>query len=392
MVNPNFDPMMSTDNMWHGIDDTRCLTDDLDTLEDDVVALKIGKANSNHTHDDYALASDVDQLEVLVGDTSVATQIALAVVDKASENHTHSYAGSSSAGGAATSANKLNTNAGSATQPVYFENGVPKETTYTLEKSVPASAVFTDTTYTNATTSADGLMSSTDKKKLNDIADGANKTVVDSALSSTSINPVQNKTIYEMFQELSDDIANIDVSSQVSAAVSGKADKTHTHNVSDLKDVTATAAEINILDGVTVSTAQINFLANVTGDIQGQLDNKVDEDHNHNTVYYTQDQVDDLIANAVATVAKAPKSTTFTLYENAWNGSYAPYYQITSIKVTASKSKVDLYLTPSHMQSLADEGITFVASVTNNYVYIYCVGGDCPRDDYTVQVVVTECQ
>lgn len=44
---------------------------------------------------------------------------------KAATNHTHSYAGSSSAGGAATSANKLNTSAGNASQPVYFSNGVP---------------------------------------------------------------------------------------------------------------------------------------------------------------------------------------------------------------------------------------------------------------------------
>lgn len=68
----------------------------------------------------------------------------------ATSGHTHNYAGSSSAGGAATSANKLNTDAGSATQPVYFENGVPKATTYTLGKSVPSSAVFTDTHYASS--------------------------------------------------------------------------------------------------------------------------------------------------------------------------------------------------------------------------------------------------
>lgn len=69
-----------------------------------------------------------------------------ALVDsKASSGHTHSYAGSSSVGGAATSADKINTDAGSATQPVYIKDGVPKATTYTLGKSVPASAVFTDT-------------------------------------------------------------------------------------------------------------------------------------------------------------------------------------------------------------------------------------------------------
>lgn len=39
------------------------------------------------------------------------------------------------------------------------------------------------------------LVSAEDKTKLNSIAEGANKTVVDSALSSTSTNPVQNKVI-----------------------------------------------------------------------------------------------------------------------------------------------------------------------------------------------------
>lgn len=63
----------------------------------------------------------------------------------APKSHSHNYAGSSSAGGAATYANKLNTNAGSATQPVYFSGGVPVACTYTLGKSVPADAKFTDT-------------------------------------------------------------------------------------------------------------------------------------------------------------------------------------------------------------------------------------------------------
>ena len=97
--------------------------------------------------------------------------------------HTHNYAGSSSAGGPATSANKLNTNAGDATTPVYFSNGIPVACTpyssasvnysttadklgtstvggtttpiylnngvptalgYTIAKSVPSNAVFTD--------------------------------------------------------------------------------------------------------------------------------------------------------------------------------------------------------------------------------------------------------
>lgn len=44
-------------------------------------------------------------------------------------SHTHNYAGSSSAGGAATSANKLNTNAGDSNTPVYFSGGIPVKCT-----------------------------------------------------------------------------------------------------------------------------------------------------------------------------------------------------------------------------------------------------------------------
>jgi len=45
---------------------------------------------------------------------------------------------------------------GSATQPVYFSNGVPVATTYTLGKSVPSNAVFTDTTYSSKSAASGG--------------------------------------------------------------------------------------------------------------------------------------------------------------------------------------------------------------------------------------------
>lgn len=52
-----------------------------------------------------------------------------------------------------------------------------------------------DTTYSDATQSAHGLMSVNDKKKLDGITEGANKITVDSAMSSSSTNPVQNKIV-----------------------------------------------------------------------------------------------------------------------------------------------------------------------------------------------------
>ena len=52
-----------------------------------------------------------------------------------------------------------------------------------------------DTTYGNASASAAGLMTAADKKKLDGIAAGATNVAVDSALSATSTNPVQNKAV-----------------------------------------------------------------------------------------------------------------------------------------------------------------------------------------------------
>ncbi len=55
--------------------------------------------------------------------------------------------------GNASTATKLGTTTkGSATQPIYLNGGVPTPCTYTLGKSVPSNAVFTDTKYTHPTT------------------------------------------------------------------------------------------------------------------------------------------------------------------------------------------------------------------------------------------------
>lgn len=54
---------------------------------------------------------------------------------------------------------------------------------------------------TNATTSAAGLMSATDKTKLDGIEAGATKTTVDAALDAGSANPVQNKAVKAAMDE-----------------------------------------------------------------------------------------------------------------------------------------------------------------------------------------------
>lgn len=81
-----------------------------------------------------------------------------------------------------------------------------------------------NTTYTNATSSKAGLMSAADKKKLDGIAAGANKTTVDTSLSTTSTNPVRN--------------------SVVTNALNGKASTSHTHSAA----TTSTAGFMSAAD------------------------------------------------------------------------------------------------------------------------------------------------
>lgn len=83
-----------------------------------------------------------------------------------------------SAADSATTASKLSTSAGSATQPVYFKDGVPVATTYTLNKTVPSDAKFTDTNtwrgiQNNLTSdSADQSLSAAQGKVLKGMVDG----------------------------------------------------------------------------------------------------------------------------------------------------------------------------------------------------------------------------
>ena len=84
-------------------------------------------------------------------------------------------------------------------------------------------------THGAATTTTNGMMSATDKVKLDGIATGANKTVVDSALSTTSTNPVQNKVI--------------------NSALSGKANASHNHDtkyISKSLQLTADDGDVSV--------------------------------------------------------------------------------------------------------------------------------------------------
>ena len=146
---------------------------------------------------------------------------------------------------------------------------------YTIASNVPANAKFTDTTYSAASTSAAGLMSAADKTKLDGIATGANKYTLPVATSS-ALGGIKSGT-------------DITVDSNGNVSVN---DNSHNHNASNISAgtlssdrlptvpitkggtgaTTAAAALTNL--GLTATATELNYVDGVTSNIQTQLNAK----------------------------------------------------------------------------------------------------------------------
>ena len=126
-------------------------------------------------------------------------------------------------------------------------------------------ALDTKADKTTATTSANGLMSKEDKSKLNGIATEANKTVVDSALSSSSTNPVQNKV--------------------VNSALNGKANSSHNHSISNITNLQST------LDNKSATGHTHDDRYYTETEMNTKLNGKANTSHTHNDIYYTKDEI-----------------------------------------------------------------------------------------------------
>jgi|688.fasta_scaffold01402_35 hypothetical protein len=95
------------------------------------------------------------------------------------------------------------------------------------------------------------------------------------------------------------------VTSGIQTQLDNKAASSHTHSPSDITGLTASAAELNILDGATLSTTELNYVDGVTSAIQTQLDGKAASSHTH-----AQSDITNLTTDLAA---KAPLANpTFT--------------------------------------------------------------------------------
>lgn len=108
------------------------------TIGDGKLTIKVG--NTPIKVDETFTANQTTDKEIPLPVYTI-TETNTLLSGKANSSHIHNYAGSSSAGGPATSADKLNTdNIGSEKAPVYFKNGIPVVTGQTLDRNISGNA------------------------------------------------------------------------------------------------------------------------------------------------------------------------------------------------------------------------------------------------------------
>ena len=143
-----------------------------------------------------------------------------------------------------------------------------------------------DLPITTATKNVAGLMSATDKAKLDSIESAANKTIVDASLSTTSTNPVQNKVLTSasgvstLLNQLSSGNATpVDADYYISQYVGGGTTTTSYHR----RPVSALASYMKTTGTVTITqngTEKGKFTLNQSGNVTVAL-----SDTNTNTTY-----------------------------------------------------------------------------------------------------------
>lgn len=202
---------------WRGIQDnliSSSTTESLSAAQGKILKeLVDGKAPSSHTH--------------------TKSEVGLGNVDNTADA-TKSVKYAISAGNASSAA-ALTSNAGSSTQPVYFSGGKPVACSYTLGKSVPADALFTDHTYGNmkgATSSSAGSAGLVPAPNIGEQlkflrADG---TWVIPTNTTYSVGTSSYLGITKLYTETGSATDGTMTQNAITSALNGKSPTSHTHN------------------------------------------------------------------------------------------------------------------------------------------------------------------
>ena len=208
---------------------------ELDTTKSTLQTSIDSKSDSGHTH---TIANITNLQTTLDG--------------KSNTSHTHNYAASSSAGGAATSANKVNK-----TLTVQLNGGTTEGTNkFTFDGSSAKSFNITPSTI-----GASASSHTHDDKYYTE-------TEIDTKLSGKANSSHGNHVPTTQTASNKVFLRNDNTWATITPANIGAAASSHNHTVSNITDLTATATELNYMDGV-------------TSNVQTQLDGKAASSHNH---------------------------------------------------------------------------------------------------------------
>lgn len=252
-----------------------------------------------------------------------------------------------------------------------------------------------------ATEEIGGLISPQLVIKLNAIAEGANKTVVDSALSSTSTNPVQNKLIYSALagkvpttrkvngKALSGDISlsaadvGADASGTASSAVSGHNSSATAHSdirklIQDVKDELGAFLDIDdtTMDQATEFVAYMkanrSLIESVTTSKANAADLKAHTDNTSNPHKVTKSQVGLGNVENVSVNNHAPTYTDVTSLTTLVSGEkFTAAFPKIKLAITTLINHLDNKNNP-HEVDKSDVGLGNVPNVaTNNQTPTY---------------------
>lgn len=336
---------------WRGIQDnliSSSTTESLSAAQGKILKeLVDGKAPSSHTH--------------------TKSEVGLGNVDNTADaTKSVKYAISA---GSASSAAALTSNAGSSTQPVYFSGGKPVACSYTLGKSVPADALFTDHTYENmkgATSSAAGSAGLVPAPNIGEQlkflrADG---TWVIPTNTTYSVGTSSYSGITKLYTETGSATDGTMTQNAITTALNGKSATGHTHNYAGSSSVGGNAnAAVKLATARKIGSASFDGTADITLSQMGVINpieltraeyedlivnNRIDDNQYYNVI---DDYDSDILINDSSvskkyvyssdktekTYSKRSTTSTVTLSASAWSGSSAPYYCVLSVEgVTAT--------------------------------------------------------
>ena len=341
---------------WRGIQDnliSSSTTESLSAAQGKILKeLVDGKAPSSHTH--------------------TKSEVGLGNVDNTADaTKSVKYAISA---GSASSAAALTSNAGSSTQPVYFSGGKPVACSYTLGKSVPADALFTDHTYGNmkgATSSSAGSAGLVPAPNIGEQLKFLREygAWVIPTNTTYSVGTSSYLGITKLYTETGSATDGTMTQNAITTALNGKSATGHTHNYAGSSSAGGNAnAAVKLATARKIGSASFDGTADITLSQMGlnvpveitkadYLAKKKAGTLNANIYYNVIDEYDSanvindssVTANSTFSSTKsektyAKKSTLVntTLTASKWTGSSAPYSYVLSVSGVTSSNIVEI--------------------------------------------------